>query len=379
MSRNQETFVCHATPVGRSALATLLVRGPQAIRLIGQFLVLAQGKRFGATDRILFGHWRTVSGEEVVVGCRDEQCVEIHCHGGPLAVSLITEDLCASGCRMIDWRQWSDDPGDALRDAARIAIADARCESAAIVLLDQYQGALSAEIEEIVQLLGRSDERAAVQLLDRLLAVSRFGLHLTVPWRVVLGGRPNAGKSSLINAMVGYDRSIVFDEPGTTRDVVTVDLALDGWPFQLVDTAGLRSINEQLESTGVEAARKKLSTAELQVLVFDGSISWTDDDQQLLCDWPEALVVHNKMDIASNSALKKGMLKKGLWTSAVTREGVDSLIAEITNRCVGATPLEPRQAVPFTKVQVESLQRSRQILSNGDHSAAAELLASLLC
>ena len=85
-----------------------------------------------------------------------------------------------------------------------------------------------------------ADLQAAAARIREWLAWEDFGLHLTRPWNVVLAGRPNVGKSSLINALLGYTRSIVFDQPGTTRDVVTAATAIDGWPIELSDTAGLR-------------------------------------------------------------------------------------------------------------------------------------------
>src|SRR6185503_7750192 len=107
----------------------------------------------------------------------------------------------------------------------------------------------------------------------RLLALAEVGLHLTTPWRVVFAGPPNVGKSSLVNALLGYPRAIVYDQPGTTRDVLTASTAFDGWPFELRDTAGLRDgiSLDSVEVEGVARARAQIATADLVVFVHDRS------------------------------------------------------------------------------------------------------------
>ena len=109
-------------------------------------------------------------------------------------------------------------------------------------LLDQYHGALESEIEAIRTLLRELQPNidAAASRLETLLGRASIGLHLVRPWRVTIAGPPNVGKSSLLNALAGFERAIVFDQPGTTRDVLTVLTAIDGWPIELADTAGWR-------------------------------------------------------------------------------------------------------------------------------------------
>ena len=115
---------------------------------------------------------------------------------------------------------------------------------------------------------------------------------------MVLAGRPNVGKSSLMNALAGHGRSIVHHAPGTTRDAVTLTTAIDGWPVELCDTAGLRPAGDALESAGIERAQERLARADLVVLVCDQSMPWSAEDQALLDQWPEAVLVHNKCDLA---------------------------------------------------------------------------------
>ena len=120
----------------------------------------------------------------------------------------------------------------------------------------------------------RSQPRIGSVLAESSIEMLQFrdlGLHLTTPWRVVLAGAPNVGKSSLMNAIAGYQRAIVSPTPGTTRDVVTVTTAIDGWPVQLADTAGLRETQDELESAGVALADAAIGEADLVIVVSDAS------------------------------------------------------------------------------------------------------------
>ena len=118
---------------------------------------------------------------------------------------------------------------------------------------------------------------------------------------MVLAGRTNVGKSSLLNALAGHGRAIVHHVPGTTRDAVTVATAIDGWPVELCDTAGLRPPDDAVERAGIELARERLAEADLVVLVADRSRPWSAEDQALRDQWPGAVLVHNKCDLPASA------------------------------------------------------------------------------
>ena len=181
--------------------------------------------------------------------------------------------------------------------AARLALAEARTTRAAAILLDQYRGALRRAVEQIEASLQAGAKDAARQQVEALLAHAATGLHLTRPWQVVVAGRPNVGKSSLVNAIAGYQRAIVHSTPGTTRDIVGVQTAMDGWPVEISDTAGLRESGEEIEQAGIDLARQKILAADLVVLVFDNSLPWSEQDQALVESYPAALRVYNKSDL----------------------------------------------------------------------------------
>ena len=152
-------------------------------------------------------------------------------------------------------------------------------------------------IEQIESSLQAGAKDAARQQIEALLAHAATGLHLVRPWQVVVAGQPNVGKSSLVNAIAGYQRAIVHSTPGTTRDIVGVQTAMDGWPVEISDTAGLRETGEKIEQAGIDLARQKILAADLIVLVFDNSLPWSEQDQALVESYPTALRVHNKSDL----------------------------------------------------------------------------------
>lgn len=364
------------TPPGRGAIATLLVEGAGALAAVQTAFRSAQGKPLetSAADQLRFGHFGPGPGEEVVVRVRSERSVELHCHGGQAAVAMVEQTLVEQGCRPVSWQEWtrrsSEDP---LGAAALLALADARTERTASILLDQYQGALRRAIGEVAECLDRRDFAGAQRKLEELISRAALGLHLVRPWRVVVAGPPNAGKSTLLNAMVGYARAIVDPQAGTTRDLVTAVTALEGWPVELGDTAGLREASHPVEQAGVDAARRSLATADLVLLVFDLSQAWSPAADALLASHPGSMTVHNKDDLASPADPAR---PAGHRVSALQGEGIEGLLHAIAARLVPAPPA-PGAAVPFTQDQAEALDRALRALAAGDAASGRQALHGL--
>lgn len=368
------TRVVLLTGHGRGAVASVLVAGPQAGAIVGRLFHPLGRKSFSDVPaaRIVVGRWHSASvGEEVVVGRPDPATIEIHCHGGSAAARAITASLVAEGCVEISWLEWrrraTHDPISA---EAEIALATATTQRAALALLDQAQGALRTALDRIRAAIETGQVSAAIAGLDDLLAWQGVGLHLARPWRVALAGPPNVGKSSLMNALIGYQRAIVHATPGTTRDVVTAATAIDGWPVELADTAGLRSSGDALEAAGIERAIAETQAADLTVLVFDHNVDWTAETEELLGQTPEALIVRNKSDLPAGRGGPEGALQ----TAALRGDGIDALLAAIGKRLVPVDP-QPRQAMPFLDAQVESLLTARRALQDGNPLAAVAALA----
>jgi tRNA modification GTPase len=379
---NTSTAFSVLTPTGRGAVAVVAVAGPAAVTAVEPYFQARNRKPLSEQKiaRIVYGNWQT-DGEDLVVCRRDSECVEVHCHGGSQAVATIVADLVSVGCVEISWQQWlTRSETCPLRVEAQFELSQAASTRAALILLDQFHGALRNELSEIVQLL-RANSSDARKRIERLLGTAELGLHLTRPWQVVIAGRPNVGKSSLINALVGYRRAIVFDQPGTTRDVLTASTMIDGWPISLSDTAGLHRAYDELEVAGIELAKERLADANLVIWVFDASQLPGDSLQaemerqieELGLQVPaKRLLVLNKIDRASDLAVPES----GIATSATDGTGIEELLAAISGALVPVVP-PAEAAVVFTEQQREVLKAALVACQRKDFNEAAERVSSI--
>jgi tRNA modification GTPase len=347
------TVVSLLTPPGRGALATIGVRGPHAWQFTNACITPPIDEVL--SPRPWLRHFRGDQGtsEELVVVFPTAIEARIHCHGGLAACEAVLQALESQGAKRIDWQEWAGDVGP-----ARNALADALTERTALILLDQQNGVFSHEVIKIGELLkSPASVASAIQRLDDLVDRSQIGMHLTQPWQVVIAGRPNAGKSSLLNALLGFQRSITSPQPGTTRDVVTARTAIDGWPIEFRDTAGLRTSSDEIESAGVALAEQELHTADLVLYLIPADESAQEAEQQIatLQDTRQKaaiLVVRTKADLSSQTTA-------GLAVSAHTGVGLAELSAAIVEQLIGVVPM-PGAAVPITAAQIAKLQEMRR-------------------
>jgi tRNA modification GTPase len=379
---NAGTVFSVLTPSGRGAVAAIGVTGPLATSVVNQFFAARNGRPLEEQPllKLVYGHW---GSEDLIVFRRDESSLEIQCHGGSQSVSTIAANLAGAGCLEIPWHQWIERScGSSIQTETQIALTEAASFRTAEILLGQWHGTLERELHEIWQYLESGDHVVAEQRLAKLLSTAEFGQHLTRPWRVVIAGRPNVGKSSLINALVGYERAIVFDQPGTTRDVVTASTVIDGWQVMLSDTAGLHGSEDEIEKAGMKLARERLATADLVLWVLDatadGSDAWevtakSEIDELQLALSTAPLVIVNKIDRNENLQMPEGVLA----TSAVTREGIEQLLSAISHRLV---PTAPRKDDPvlFTERQKVAVTDALWSCRQGDVRGAAETVSNLL-
>lgn len=343
------------TPSGRGAVATIRVRGDLATfsERVADIFHAVSGQSLAETpqQRICFGQWGHDAAEDIVVCLTGPDACEIHCHGGDAAVRRILADLRSHGCEVVDWRSqleaergvWEREHMDALSRATTLRAAG---------WIAAQAGRMERAIAELTELVRSGKRDLAASRANEMLAWANFGTHLTQPWEVVLAGRPNVGKSSLINALVGFERSIVFDEPGTTRDVVTADTVLDGWAIRLSDTAGQRGSARDLEAAGIARAREAFANADARLLLIDVSQPPHADDWQLLAEWPDAIVVAHKVDLLD--AWGEALPKKAIRVSSLQRTGLRELSSAIVLRLVPMLP--PDDAViPLTDRQRSEL------------------------
>jgi tRNA modification GTPase len=316
---------------------------------------------------VVFGRWGDPErGEDVVVVRHTPERIEVHCHGGVAASAAVIASLETIGAVRRPWTEWVAAAGEsAIQVEARAALARAGGPKAARILCRQLAGALDAELARIAALDAAGDA-AALAARERLRRAARVGLRLTRPWRVVVAGEVNAGKSSLVNALAGHARSIVSAEPGTTRDVLEARLVLGGWEVDLVDTAGLRDVPAgPTEAAGIERAEAAARSADLVVECRPGGSpaaergpgfrpSETNDRRKPVLR--HTLLVLTKCDLDPTPVGPADAIR----TSTRTGLGIDTLAAAIIGRLVPEEDDAPTLLagpVPFTVRQMEMLGR----------------------
>jgi tRNA modification GTPase len=306
-----------------------------------------------------------------------EETVEIHCHGGVAASRAVMAALGEAGVEPVDAEgpiargvaSGGLDPirAEALRELPRVAT-----RRGLRMLELALAGRLSERIDRVRGLPGGDARRAAV---ERLIADARAGLALVRPMRVVLVGAPNAGKSSLMNRLVAFERSIVSEVAGTTVDRLAHPIAIDGFPFELSDTGGVMTaretgadpIHRQAAEVALDAARH----ADLVLAVVDPTVDHLDPQIKLVTRLRRTLkttplvIVHNKNDLPAANESVPNDLSPDIKTSAATGEGLDELRISIRTRLVPDPPAAD-MPVPFTGRQVEGLE---ELLADCSHAS----------
>ena len=365
-----DTIAAIATPPGEGGLAVLRLSGPRAFAIADQCFVPA-GKRNrlpSAADShtLQFGkilrHGEVI--DEVLLAVlraprtfTREDTVEISCHGGILPAKLILDTLLLHGARLAE-------PGEFTRRAflnGRIDLAQAeavadlihsRTELALAAANEQLAGKLSARINQLRddlmltlahveahidfpdediapdtrdQLLARLDN--GVRFMDELLRSATEGQILRRGIRAAIVGRPNAGKSSLLNQLLGHDRAIVSPVPGTTRDTIEETANIRGLPVVFIDTAGLREGTDDIEREGIRRSHASLAAAELILHVLDAGESATETDLNYFTEFAgkKRIIIRNKTDLPMRLALPETLKAPVVDVSCVSGAGLESL------------------------------------------------------
>ena len=397
MESRADTIAAIATAPGRGGVAVVRVSGPDAWAVAAK----VTGRTLAADDAGRFFRARFADVDDglmlVFRGPRSytgEDAVELQGHGGSVAPRRVLEACLAAGARLAQrgeftLRAFLNGRLDLSEAEAVIDLVDARTTRAAADAFARLGGALSRPFERLyadaIDLSSRLEHAldfdegelppsfaeetasrlaALRQRTKRLIATAREGRLLREGALVVLAGAPNAGKSSLMNALLGTDRAIVADAAGTTRDSIEEGLQIGNWLVRLTDTAGLRAASDAVEAEGVERAEALIAKADL-VVALD-------------CDIPGALRVHAKCDLDSHKGLNglkgfkgfKGFnglngLKgsNGLNVSAKTGEGLDALKAAIAERLAAqAARGDEESGADVTTRQKELLVRAAEAL-----------------
>lgn len=355
-----DTIAAVATAPGRAGLAVVRISGPGASRVVASvgfdglrprratYGRLVHPEEDRPVDRVvvtLFPGPESYTGEDVV---------EVGCHGGPLVPQLVLDAALAAGARRAQpgeftRRAFLNGKMDLLQVEATQDLVEARSEAAHRSAVHQLEGGLSRRVaglrEDLVGLQSllaydidfpeedegpvaperiREGGVGLLEALDDLLAHAPEGEMVRDGALTVVAGRPNAGKSSLFNALLGRERSIVTEVPGTTRDAVEALVTLDGYPFRLVDTAGIRESEDRVESLGVEVARGYLARADLILFCAEAGRELTGAEREFLADHGgrtgEVVRVRTKADLARE--LPDGASPEGgEWIAVTAPEG----------------------------------------------------------
>ena len=323
----------------------------------------------------IFGKWRSPAEtgfepEDVIVVVHDESRLEVHCHGGQIAKRRIIAQLANIGFEQLPWQDLIA-PSSTAESAQRL-LPQTNTRKTTAVIMWQARGALDRAIADLCNLI-ETNQSLALRKIGQLLEWADLGIHLVNPWRVAVVGPPNVGKSSLINRILGYQRSIVFDQPGTTRDVLSATTAIDGWPIEFIDTAGLRVAENEIERAGVEQAVNACRRADLVLHLTDVQLDAVDEIENEIETPRPMLHVVNKCDLAVPSANFSDRLK----VSAKTGQGIANLLKRVVDQIVPCEPLG-EQPVPFTQDQVAALQSAVHSLNTNNPLDAIRRLEELV-
>jgi tRNA modification GTPase len=367
----EPTVAAILTPIAQGGIAVVNVAGPQAHDVIRSvFRPKGRLPQRLAGDRLHYGH--IVDGgevvDEVLVRFAQPERVEVNCHGGVVAVQRVLARLIAAGASEAEPEALAA-PADPVEAAAARALLRAATPLGVEVLLDQLNGALGRALES----LPWDDAGALASQLRHLLGTSRLGIRLWQPATAVIAGPANAGKSTLLNALAREDRVIVSPTPGTTRDTVTVEIALHGVPLWLTDTAGEREPESAIEAEAIGRARSASGTADLLLLVLDGS---QPSDGPPPSAGDRSVLVLTKSDLGHQPWADQ--FSEALRVSAQTGDGMDALTQRIVEELVGEARRIPGAPVLFTHEQTEAVRSAMQCAEAGDPDGARAALAPIL-
>ena len=416
--------IATAVAPGQGGIAVIRLSGPNAVGAVAAITVIP-GQQVWESHKVLYGHVVAADGverlDEVLVlvmlsprSFTGEDVIEIHCHGGVIAVQqVLARVLEQPGMRRALPGEFSqravlngrldltraeaigDLVGARSQRAAQLAMAglDGGIQKKMVVLRERLLDQLSeleARVdfeEDLPPLNGEAllQELQAVRSeLGLLVAEGERGSFVRHGLRVALVGRPNVGKSSLLNLLSRRERAIVTDLPGTTRDLLESEIVLDGVPITLLDTAGIRATCDAVEQLGIARSREALASADLVLLLFDLAHGWSEEDQDLFALIPEGvpcLRVGNKADlplkaepvdesVAASAASSVALSVADVSLSAVTGEGEQALVRAVLERCgaLGEQPLllalNQRQS-DLAVTAAEALARSEQVAADG--------------
>ena len=415
MKLTSETIAAIATPPGRG--------GVGIIRISGENLDAISDGIIGALPearRAAYRRFRDASGEIIDEGLAlyfpaphsftGEEVLELQGHGGPIILDMLMERVLELGARParpgeFSERAFLNNKLDLAQAEAIADLIDSSSRAAARLANRSLQGEFSKQVHALVDQLIHlrmyveaaidfpeeeidflSDGKVSADLhsieekIEHVQNSARIGALLRDGMQLVIAGRPNAGKSSLLNALSGRESAIVTDVPGTTRDLLREQIQIDGMPLHLIDTAGLRHSEDTVEQIGIRRAREEIGKADLILWVFDAGAGLEQDreDLEALPDGIPVTLICNKIDKSgAKCAESHQYMHEMIGLSAKTGEGIETLISHL-KATMGYQGEESGEFIARRR-HLEALKKARKHLDSGrlalDQSLSGELLA----
>ena len=411
----EDTIVAIASAVvpQQGSIGIVRLSGKEAVK-IAQLLFNAPGKQTWDSHRILYGYIYHPQTKQLVdealllimLAPRSytrEDVVEFHCHGGMMPVQQVLQLCLEQGARLAQpgeftLRAFFNGRIDLTQAESIAELVAAQSSQASEIALAGLQGKLAHPIRQLrtncLDILAEVEARidfeddlpplneaeiqeklqAALAEVIAILATADRGELLRTGLKVAIVGRPNVGKSSLLNAWSKSDRAIVTDLPGTTRDVVESSLVVWGIPVQVLDTAGIRATDDTVEKIGVARSHQAAESADLVLLTIDAQAGWTKDDQEIYqqVQHRPLILVINKTDLAPETSVQYPQaISKTVSTIAAKHQGIEDLEQAIIDSIqIGTTTaanldiaINQRQAAALTRAK-NSLQQVQETINN---------------
>ena len=428
-----EPIAAIATPIGVGALAVVRMSGEGVFTVADKIFTKARSPETSLADSSGYtAHFGTLHDgkrmiDEVIVlvfrspdSFTVEDMVEITCHGGPVVTQQVLKLLLDNGCRLADpgeftRRAFLNGRIDLLQAEAIGEMIHARSESAYRTAVNQMKGGLSGKLDDLREQLLRSCALLELELdfseedvefqsreelskqvdtlqkeVEKLVESYQHGRLLSEGMATAIIGKPNAGKSTLLNTLLGEERAIVSHMPGTTRDYIEECFIYDKTMFRLTDTAGLREAREEIEHEGIRRSYEKIAEADLILYLMDIGAPDFEQEIQEIAELQEKhpdikmLVVANKTDTAEDSLRRAEVVaeKTGcrvLGISALKEQGLDALKAEMNTMVEGLDKLHDASVLVTSMRHYEALRNAADALQNAreliDAQSETELIA----
>jgi tRNA modification GTPase len=412
---NADTIVAIATPPGAGGVGIVRISGSKAVYIAEHILGACPAPRL-AHYASFYDNEHNVIDQGIALYFKaphsftGEDVVELQGHGGMVVLDMLVQKIIALGARAARAGEFSERAflNNKIDLAQAEAIADliaAQSEQAAKAAVHSLQGAFSEQINALVEDLTQlrvhveaaldfpeeeidflADKAIAQKLnkvqqqLETVKQSAQQGRLLKDGMTVVIAGRPNAGKSSLLNALAGHEAAIVTEIPGTTRDVLREHIQIDGLPLHIIDTAGLRDSADRVEQEGIRRAHAEIERADRVLYLIDASIENDDMIPQPLTS-NKLTCVHNKIDLLEQSARSEQIEDvTHIYMSAITGEGVD-LLKQHLKQCMGYQQQQEGKFIARRR-HLEAIDIAEQHLKQASEALtrlkAGELLAEEL-